>query len=44
MTTFRAKLSHIFSSAREDVTVELTDPLTLRIVPDDPNLGEDSIA
>ena len=44
MKTFRAKLSHVFSSAREEVTVELTDPLMLRIVPDDPYPGDDSIA
>ena len=44
MKTFRAKLSHVFSSAREEVTVELTDPATLRIVPDAPDPGAASIA
>jgi Zn-dependent protease with chaperone function len=44
MPTFRAKLSHVFSSVREDVTVEAIDQRTLRIVPAQHPESESSIA
>ena len=44
MKTFRARISHVYSSAQENVTVELIDPLTLRIIPDSPTSAEGTIA